>query len=487
VALEEIRENKIKQLENLKKEGINPYPIKSLRTHKISEVLDDFDKLVEKGEKVALVGRIMAKREHGGSAFINLYDGSGKIQAYIKKDTVGEKEFDIFKENISVGDFFEGFGKLFVTKKGEKTLEIEKYRVLAKSILPMPEKWHGLQDTEERFRKRYLDLLFNEDVKEKFITRTKITEALRDYFQEAGFLEVETPMLQTLAGGATANPFETHMDTLDLDLYLRIAPELYLKRLLVGGFERVFEMNRNFRNEGMSREHNPEFTMLEAYAAYQDHEWLMDFVEDMIKQVVKKVLDTDTITYGDEQIHFGKFARREYDQLFKDELKLDLSSASDEDLIKFAKENKVVMNKGMSRANVVDEIFKKLIRPDIIQPTFITNHPIEISPLSKKLEDNKERVARFHLIIAGSEIINAFSELNDPIDQKDRFEAQEKMREQEEIPESHKFDKDYIEAMEYGMPPAAGLGLGVDRLVMLLTNSHSIREVILFPLMKKKD
>ena len=487
MALEEIRENKIKQLENLKKEGINPYPIKSLRTHKISEVLDDFDKLVEKGEKVALVGRIMAKREHGGSAFINLYDGSGKIQAYIKKDTVGEKEFDIFKENISVGDFFEGFGKLFVTKKGEKTLEIEKYRVLAKSILPMPEKWHGLQDTEERFRKRYLDLLFNEDVKEKFITRTKITEALRDYFQEAGFLEVETPMLQTLAGGATANPFETHMDTLDLDLYLRIAPELYLKRLLVGGFERVFEMNRNFRNEGMSREHNPEFTMLEAYAAYQDHEWLMDFVEDMIKQVVKKVLDTDTITYGDEQIHFGKFARREYDQLFKDELKLDLSSASDEDLIKFAKENKVVMNKGMSRANVVDEIFKKLIRPDIIQPTFITNHPIEISPLSKKLEDNEERVARFHLIIAGSEIINAFSELNDPIDQKDRFEAQEKMREQEEIPESHKFDKDYIEAMEYGMPPAAGLGLGVDRFVMLLTNSHSIREVILFPLMKKKD
>jgi len=487
VALEEIRENKIEQLENLKKEGINPYPIKSLRTHRINEVLDGFDKLAKKSEKVVLVGRIMAKREHGGSIFINLYDGSGKIQVYIKKDAIGEKDFDLFKENISVGDFLEGFGKLFVTKKGEKTLDVEKYRVLAKSILPMPEKWHGLQDTEERFRKRYLDLLFNKDVKEKFVTRTKITEALRDYFQEAGFLEVETPMLQTLAGGATANPFETHIDALDMDLYLRIAPELYLKRLLVGGFERVFEMNRNFRNEGMSREHNPEFTMLEAYAAYQDHEWLMDFIEDMIKEVTKKVMDTDTITYGNEQVHFGKFARREYDQLFKDELKLDLASASDEKLIKFAKDNKVVMEKGLSRANVMDEIFKKLIRPDIIQPTFVTNHPVELSPLSKKMEDDEERVARFQLIIAGSEIINAFSELNDPIDQKERFEAQEKMREQEKIPESHRFDKDYVEAMEYGMPPAAGLGLGVDRLVMLLTNSHSIREVILFPLMKEKD
>ncbi len=487
MALEEIRENKIEQLENLKKEGINPYPIKSLRTHRISEALDQFDALTEKSEKIVLVGRIMAKREHGGSAFINLYDGSGKMQAYIKKDAVGEKDFDIFKENISVGDFFEVFGKLFVTKKGEKTLEVEKYRMLSKSILPMPEKWHGLQDVEERFRKRYLDLIFNEGVKEKFVTRIKITEALRDYFQDAGFLEVETPMLQALAGGATANPFETHMDALDMDLYMRIAPELYLKRLLVGGFERVFEMNRNFRNEGMSREHNPEFTMLEAYAAYQDHEWLMDFVEDMVKQVTKKVLDTDTITYGDEQIHFGKFARREYDQLFEEELKLDLASASDEDLIKFAKDNKVVMDKGMSRANVIDEIFKKLIRPSIIQPTFIMHHPIELSPLSKKLEDDEKRVARFHLIIAGSEMVNAFSELNDPIDQKDRFEMQEKMREQEKVPESHRFDQDYVEALEYGMPPAAGLGLGVDRFVMLLTNSHSIREVILFPLMKKKD
>ncbi len=487
MALEEIRENKIEQLENLKKEGINPYPIKSWRSHRISEALDNFDKLAEKGEQIVLFGRIMAKREHGGSIFINLYDGSGTIQAYLKKDEIGEKEFDLFTANISSGDFLEGFGKLFVTKKGEKTLAVEKYRILAKSLLPMPEKWHGLQDVEERFRKRYLDLLFNKDVKEKFITRIKITEALREYFQKTGFLEVETPMLQPLAGGATANPFVTHMDALDMDLYMRIAPELYLKRLLVGGFERVFEMNRNFRNEGMSREHNPEFTMLEAYAAYQDHEWLMDFIEDLVKEVVKKVLGKDSFTYGDDEIKLGKFERKDYDQLFKDELKLDLSLSDDDGLIKFAKDNNVVMEKGLSRANVIDEIYKKLIRPKIIQPTFLINHPVEISPLSKKLEDREDRVARLQLIIAGSEIVNAFAELNDPIDQKERFEAQEKMREKEKTPESHRYDKDYIEAMEYGMPPAGGLGLGVDRFVMLLTNSHSIREVILFPLMKSKD
>ncbi len=486
MALEEIRENKIEQLENLKKEGINPYPIKSLRTHKISEALDGFDNLSEKNKEVVLVGRIMALREHGGSIFVNIYDGSEKIQLYLKKDKVGEKEFDLFKGNIGIGDFLEGSGKLFLTKKGEKTLEVEKFRILSKALLPMPEKMHGLQDVEERFRKRYLDLLFNEEVREKLITRTKIIDALREYYQKTGFLEVETPMLQPLAGGATANPFKTHMDTLDLDLYLRIAPELYLKRLLIGGFERVFELNKSFRNEGMSREHNPEFTTLEAYAAYQDHEWLMDFIEDSIKNVAQKVLGENHFVYGKEEIKLDKFERKEYDQLFKEKLNLDLS-LSDDELLKFAKDNNVKIEKGLSRANIIDEIFKKLIRQEIIQPTFVINYPIELSPLSKKLEDRDDRVARVVLIIAGSEIVNAFSELNDPIDQKDRFEMQEKMRSQEKIPESHRFDKDYIEALEYGMPPAAGLGLGVDRLVMLLTNSHSIREIILFPLMKPKE
>lgn len=487
MAIEEIKKNKLESLESLKRAGVSPYPIKSWRTHTIKEALDNFEELSDRSDRVVLVGRIMAKREHGGSIFINIYDGSGDIQLYLKKDEVGELHFNIFKEHFDVGDFFEGYGVLFVTKKGENSLKVEKFRMLSKSLLPMPEKWHGLKDVEERFRRRYLDLIFNKDVKEKFMTRFKIVHTLREYFSKAGFLEVETPILQSLAGGATANPFATHMDTLDVDLFLRIAPELYLKRLLVGGLERVFELGRSFRNEGMSREHNPEFTMLEAYAAYKDHEWLMGFVENLFKHLAEDIVGKDTVHYGEHEINLTQFERKTFDELFQEYLKIDLSLADDEDLEEIAKAKGVKMDKGLSRANLIDELWKKLIRPHIIQPTFLLNHPIELSPLSKKLEDNEERVARFQLIIAGSEFINAFSELNDPIDQKERFEAQEKMRKKEKVPESHRFDKDYIEALEYGMPPAAGLGLGVDRLVMLLTNSHSIREVILFPFMKPKE
>lgn len=486
MVLEKIRKNKIEQLENLKKEGINPYPIECRRSHRISSAVADFSKLAEGGKEIVLAGRIMAKREHGGSIFVNLYDGSGRIQVYFKKDKIGEGEFNLFKNDVGIGDFVEASGVLFATQKGEKTLEVREYRILAKSLLPMPEKWHGLRDVEERFRKRYLDLLFNDDVKENFIVRSKIMEALKIFFLKEGFLEVETPMLQLLAGGATANPFKTHLDALDLDLYLRIAPELYLKRLLIGGFEKVFEMGRNFRNEGMSREHNPEFTMLEAYAAYEDHEWLMNFVEKMIRGVTEKVLGKDSFVYGDNEIRLEKFERKEYDKLFSDYLNLDLSSSSDDVLIDAARKNGVVMEKGLSRANVMDELFKKIIRPKIIQPTFVVDYPVELSPLSKKLEDRPDRVARFQLLIAGSELLNAFSELNDPLDQKERFEEQERMRAQEKVPESHRYDKDFVEALEYGMPPAAGLGLGVDRLVMLLTNSHSMREVIFFPLMRPK-
>lgn len=488
MAIEEIKKNKQESLEDLREAGIDPYPIKSWRTHKIKDALENFDDLADKKDRLVLAGRIMSEREHGGLTFMDIYDGSGRIQLFIEKENI-EKDPLLIKlmDNLYVGDFAEVHGFLRKTKRGEESLVVEKARILSKSLLPMPEKWHGLQDVEDRFRKRYLDLLFNDEVKEKFLTRFRLIEALRDFFRKADFAEVETPILQTLAGGATANPFTTHLDTMDLDLYLRIAPELYLKRLLVGGFERVFEIGRNFRNEGMSREHNPEFTMLEAYAAYQDHEWMMGFVENLFKYISENVVGDDKVKYGEHEINLTNFERKTFDELFKEHLKLDLSLADEEDLKKTAESRDVKIDKGLSRANLIDELWKKLIRPKIIQPTFLLDHPIELSPLAKKLENDDEKVARFQLVIAGSEVVNAFSELNDPVDQKERFESQEEMRKKEKIPESHRYDKEYVEALEYGMPPAAGLGLGVDRLAMLLTDSHSIREVILFPLMKQKD
>ncbi len=447
MALEEIRKARLKKLENLRKAGIDPYPAESFRSHKIAEVLENFDALSQGPEKPTLAGRLVSFREHGGSTFGDLRDESGTIQLFFKKDTLGEKDYQLFLENFDIGDFIEATGPLIRTKVGEPTLEVQGFRMLAKSLLPLPEKWHGLQDIEERFRKRYLDLLFNTEVKEKLLQRSEILKKIRQYFLDAGSVEVETPVLQTIPGGALAKPFKTHLNTLDLDLYLRVAPELFLKRLLIGGFEKVFEIGRNFRNEGIDNDHNPEFTMLEAYFAYKDYNWLMDFTEDLLVYLGKNFSASGGPASGWKK----PFKRIEFSELVKGKTGIE-----------------------------ADETFKKEVRPSIIEPTFVINHPIDLSPLAKKI--SKSSVARFQLIAGGFELANAFSELNDPIDQKERFEEQKKLKGDE----VHPYDKEFLEALEYGMPPAAGIGIGVDRLVMLLTGSKNLREIILFPTMKPK-
>jgi lysyl-tRNA synthetase class 2 len=446
--LDNLKKVRLEKLENLRKAGTNPYPAEVLRTHTNQEALDNFNKLLKK--KIFLVGRIRSIRGHGGSAFFNIEDGStslttgAQIQAYLKKDEVGAEDYNLFLNNIDIGDFVELSGTLFKTKKGEKTLLVKKWKILTKSIMPIPGEWYGLEDIEERFRKRYLDLILIKEIKDKFIKRSEIITKIRKFLDESGFLEVETPMLQTIAGGAKAKPFKTHLNALDMDLYLRIAPELYLKKMLIGGMEKVYEIGRNFRNEGMDREHNPEFTMLEFYAAYWDYGTMMDFTEKLLKSLDSKIFSAKG---GSAQ--GGKFKRVEYDKIVgkKDE----------------------------------KEVFGK-----IKEPTFVINHPTDISPLSKKLDNDPKRVARFQLVVNGLEICNGFSELNDPFDQMERFKLQEIER-RAGSEETHPFDKDFIEALEYGMPPAAGIGIGIDRLVVLLTDSKTLREIILFPTMKPKE
>ena len=488
MGLEEIRQTRLEKLRKLQKAGINPYPVKSSRTHTICEVVENFDKLAREGKKPILVGRIMAKREHGGSTFLDIEDGTGKIQLFFKKDSLGEKDYQFFLDMVDIGDFIETRGVLFKTKQSEKTLEVEKWGILAKSLLPLPEKWHGLQDAEERYRKRYLDLLFNPELRAKFEERTKIIEHIREFLITNDFMEVETPVLQAVPGGANAKPFKTHLNTLDIDLYLRIAPELYLKRLLVGGFEKIFEIAKNFRNEGIDREHSPEFTMLEFYAAYWDYEKLMNFLEKMLEHVVKGNFGKTKIRYQGKDIDFkGPYKQVAFNDLFKKYSDLDYDKSGEGDLKRRAEELGITIEKSMTKGNIGDEIYKKAARPFIIAPTFIINHPLEISPLAKKIDDNSGHVARFQLIAGGTEVLNGFSELNDPLDQRERFEAQERIAKKLGNEEAHMMDKDFVEALEYGMPPAAGVGIGIDRLVALLTDSHSIREIILFPLMKPRS
>ena len=467
--LNEIRKFRLKKLENLKKAGINPYPAKVLRTHTNAEAFDGFNKL--KNKKLSLVGRVRSIRGHGGSTFCDIEDGSirpaergklaagSQIQIYLKKDEIGNKNYQLFLDNIDIGDFIEVSGKLFLTKKGEKTLLVANWKILTKSLLPLPSEWYGLEDVEERFRKRYLDLILNKEIKDKFVRRSEIIGKIRQFLDNNRFLEVETPMLQTIAGGAKAKPFKTHLNALDMDLYLRIAPELYLKRLLVGGFEKVYELGRNFRNEGMDREHNPEFTMLEFYAAYWDYEEMMDFTEKLLKSLDKKI--------------FGKkFRRIEYSKIIKKPAASPTGKQAGPPQSK-------------SLGGDEKEVFGK-----ITEPTFVINHPVGISPLAKKLNGHnpaeRGKVARFQLIVNGLEIANGWSEINSPFDQAERFKAQEAKR-KKGSQEAHQFDKDYIEALEYGMPPAAGIGIGIDRLATLLTNSKTLREIILFPTMRPKN
>ncbi len=482
--LEDIREARLKKLEQLKKAGVDPYPAKSWRSREIASALDDFDELAANRKSLVLVGRIMARRDHGGSTFLDVQDATGRIQSYFKKDKLGDRDYEFFLETVDIGDFVEVQGTPFRTKQNEPTLEVEKYRLLSKSLLPLPEKWHGLKDIEERLRKPYLDMIFNPEVGERFKLRTEIIRELRRFLDGRGFLEVETPVLQTIAGGALARPFKTKINALEMDVYLRVAPELFLKRLLIGGFEQVYEIGKNFRNEGIDRDHNPEFTELEFYAAYKDYEWLMKFTEELFEQVAAKIFGGSQIKYKDQVIDFkGPYRRVTFNDLLKKYSGLDYDETDQETLAKKAKALDVQIEKTMTKGNIADEIYKKVARPDMVQPTFVINHPLDISPLAKRLEKDPEHAARVQLVVGGHELTNCFSELNDPIDQRERFEAQRKAAKKGNV-EAHPYDEDYIKALEYGLPPSAGFGLGVDRLVTILTDSHSIREVILFPLMK---
>jgi len=485
---EEIRRYRIKKLEALQKAGIASYPSKiSFAVLAAEDIKKHFKKLASAKKALGIAGRILAKREHGGSMFLDIFDGSGKLQVFLGKDKIDEKSYSLFSETIDIGDFVALQGKAFYTKRKEATIEVAEWEILAKSLLPMPEKWHGLQDVEERFRKRYLDILMNPEARNKFNVRAQITSVMRALLDKEGYIEVETPFLQPLYGGALAEPFKTHHNALNMDLYLRIAPELYLKRLLVGGFQKVYELGKSFRNEGIDLTHNPEFTTIELYEAYRDAKYLKDFIGRIIFTLIKKVIKKDSFEFGGNKIKFPKIipSITFWQALERHALIIQPEKLSREDIVLRAKQFGLSPEPQDSKEKIANEIFSKICRPKLIQPIYVINHPIEISPLAKGLPGNNKLVDRFQMIIAGMELVNGFSELNDPQEQRARFEFQEGLRSKEDK-EAHPLDEDFIEALEYGMPPAAGLAVSVDRLTMLLTDTHNIKEVILFPIMKPK-
>lgn len=487
MALEDIKRERIRKIKRLESERINPYPGKVKRTFSISEFLESFSKIKKEGKDIFLVGRIRSIRSHGKISFLHFEDGTGVIQGVLRVDKLGEKLYNSFFEFFDVGDFIEIRGYPIVTKKGEKSIEAIDFKLISKSILPLPEKWHGLKDIEERYRKRYLDLIFNPQIKEKFLKRTQIICSIRKFLEKEGFIEVETPILQPIYGGAKARPFKTHLNALDMTVYLRIAPELYLKRLLVGGFEKVYEMGKVFRNEGMDKSHNPEYTQLEFYWAYADYKEMMKLVEKMILFITKNALGSNTFEYEGKEIEISiPFKRIEFEQLFREYTDIVLSEIYPKALAEKAREMGIEIEKGEGKVEIADKIYKKFCLPKIINPTFIIHQPVGTFPLAKSLDKDERKLASFQLVIAGWEVALGFSELNDPIEQEKRFKEQEKFFKQG-LEEAQRMDKDFIEALEYGMPPAAGFGMGVDRLIALLTNSHSIRDIILFPLMRKKE
>jgi lysyl-tRNA synthetase, class II len=490
MSAEDLVELRKQKIEEFRRDGINPFPNGFKVSHTVAEIQQICGQIAQDGEPSVLcttAGRIMAVNSFGKSAFIRFRDRTGQLQAYIRKDKVGDAGHALFKK-MDIGDFVGLTGTLFQTKTGEWTLLAENLSLLGKSTRPLPEKFHGLKDPEKRYRQRYVDLIMNADTRRIFKIRSQMTQAIRDFFLRHDYLEVETPMMQPIAGGAEATPFVTHHNALDMDLFLRIAPELYLKRLVVGGFERVFEINRNFRNEGVSTQHNPEFTMLEFYQAYATHDDLMTLTEQLFAEVMQKVLGTTAITYQGHSIDFqGPWKRLPLALALEELGGLDPALLNDRDgLIAFANEKGVPLTKTRRIGKIITKLFDALVEPQLIQPTFITGYPVEVSPLSRRSDAEPDITERFELFISGFEIANGFSELNDPADQYQRFMQQMEDR-REGDDEAHQMDADYIEALEYGMPPTAGEGIGIDRLAMLLTDAPSIREVILFPHMKSKS
>lgn len=476
----EYKREKIQVLKNL---GVDPYNGNFCKTYDIEEIRNQFESFIDKDAEVKIAGRIMALRKHGKAIFADLQDRTGKIQIYFRKDKIGENNFTILRE-IEVGDVVGVEGKVFLTHVGEVTILVENFTLLSKCLHPLPEKWHGLKEVEVRYRKRYLDLIMNPNVRKMFYLRFQLVKELRDFLAQRGFWEVETPMMQAIPGGALARPFKTFHNALGMELYLRIAPELFLKRLIVGGLEKVYEINRSFRNEGISTRHNPEFTMLELYQAYADYQVMMELTEEMISQVVKKITGSYQIEYQSMTLDFTPpWKRISLPQVIQELVGVDIVEDSLETIKAKAKERGMSYEDNWDRGKFVNEFLEQFVQPLLVNPTFVFDYPVEISPLAKAKKDSPQLAERFELFIGKEEVGNAYSELNDPFEQKKRFVDQLKKREEGDL-EAHLIDEDYIEALEYGMPPTGGLGIGIDRLMMLITNSSSIREVILFPLLR---
>ena len=494
-----IRREKLQELREL---GYEPYPYDFEVTHK-SEYILNHPELIKQDdqdekdvEKVSVAGRVMTRRIMGGSTFFNLQDSEGTIQVYIRKNDVGEELYNkVFKELTDIGDIVGVKGHVFETGTGETTVWAKEFQMLSKTLRPIPipkeveedgetKVYDAFTDKEQRYRQRYLDLIVNPEVRDVFRQRTEMVQAMRDYMNDKGYLEVETPILQPIYGGASAEPFVTHHNALDMKLYLRIANELYLKRLIVGGYDGVYEFSKDFRNEGLSRFHNPEFTQVELYVAYEDYNWMMDFVEEMIENVAKTLHGSTKVQVGGNEIDFSRpWPRIPMFEAIEDETGKDLYGKDLDELKKAAKELNIELEDSFGKGKIIDEIFGEHVEPNLIQPTFITDYPIEMSPLAKKHREKEGLVERFECICNGKEIANAFSELNDPEDQRERFEEQARLR-AEGDEEAMTIDEDFLKALEYGMPPTAGLGIGIDRLAMVMTNSDSIRDVLFFPQMK---
>ncbi|MBY0148350.1 lysine--tRNA ligase [Neobacillus niacini] len=479
------------KMNTMRESGLDPFGKRFERTHNIMELVEQYgelekEELEAKNVEVTLAGRMMTKRGKGKAGFANIQDLTGQIQVYVRVDAIGAEAYEVF-DSSDLGDIIGVTGTLFKTKVGELSVKVQNYTFLTKALRPLPDKFHGLKDVEQRYRQRYLDLIVSQESRETFITRSKIIQSMRRYLDDNGYLEVETPMMHSIAGGASARPFITHHNALDMELYMRIAIELHLKRLIVGGLEKVYEIGRVFRNEGVSTRHNPEFTMIELYEAYADYQDIMSLTENLIAHIAQEVLGTTTVQYGEYEVNLKpEWKRLHMVDAIKEYTGVDFwKEMSVEEARALAKEHGVEITEHMLYGHIVNEFFEQKVEEKLIQPTFIYGHPVEISPLAKKNEEDPRFTDRFELFIVAREHANAFTELNDPIDQRERFEAQLKEREQGND-EAHEMDEDFVEALEYGMPPTGGLGIGIDRLVMLLTNSPSIRDVLLFPLMRHR-